>query len=61
MSATLESQKLCDFFDVKHDSILYVSGRLHPVDILYTPTPIHDALDGALRSVVQVRRLDEVR
>jgi HrpA-like RNA helicase len=31
MSATLEAQLFCDYFNTK--SVLYVAGRTHPVDV----------------------------
>ena len=32
-----------------------VPGRLHPVEIFYTPEPERDYLEAAIRTVVQVR------
>eukprot|EP00967_Tisochrysis_lutea_P113547 scaffold180336_cov26-Tisochrysis_lutea.AAC.1 len=36
-------------------AFLQVPGRLHPVEIFYTPEPERDYLEAAIRTVVQVR------
>ncbi|KAL2611326.1 hypothetical protein R1flu_023018 [Riccia fluitans] len=52
MSATFESEKFQAYFDGA--SILEVSGRLHTVDILYSPFPEEDYLEAAIRKAAQI-------
>ncbi|CAI5532619.1 unnamed protein product, partial [Closterium sp. Naga37s-1] len=52
MSATLESRKFLDFFPGAH--AVYIRGRQHPVQVLYTPAPEPDFLDAALVTVLQI-------
>ncbi|CAI7915824.1 unnamed protein product, partial [Closterium sp. NIES-53] len=52
MSATLESRKFLDFFPAAH--AVYIRGRQHPVQVLYTPAPEPDFLDAALVTVLQI-------
>ncbi|KAG2218383.1 hypothetical protein INT45_013334 [Circinella minor] len=52
MSATLDAEKFSEFFDGA--KILYVSGRLHPVDTYFTNEPQADYLDATLVSIFQI-------
>ncbi|CAI5493465.1 unnamed protein product [Closterium sp. Naga37s-1] len=52
MSATLESRKFLEFFPAAH--AVYIRGRQHPVQVLYTPAPEPDFLDAALVTVLQI-------
>ncbi|KAH7676381.1 RNA helicase protein [Dioscorea alata] len=52
MSATLEAEKFQDYFNVA--PLIKVPGRLHPVDLFYTPEPETDYLEAAIRTVVQI-------
>lgn len=52
MSATLEAEKFQKYFDGA--PILNVPGRMHPVEIFYTPDPEQDYLEAALRTVMQI-------
>lgn len=52
MSATLEAEKFRAYFDGA--PLLTVPGRLHPVEIFYTPEPEQDYLEAAIRTVVQI-------
>lgn len=52
MSATLDAQKFQDYFDGA--PLVKVPGRMHPVDIFYTPSPVEDYLDASVRTVVQI-------
>ena len=51
MSATLDADKFATYFGA---SVLYVQGRMFPVEILYTDEPQSDALDACFRTVMQV-------
>ncbi|KAI8060772.1 P-loop containing nucleoside triphosphate hydrolase protein [Gongronella butleri] len=52
MSATLDADKFSEFFDGAR--ILYVSGRLFPVDTLFTREPQADYLDATLVTIFQI-------
>ncbi|KAI9015269.1 P-loop containing nucleoside triphosphate hydrolase protein [Phycomyces nitens] len=52
MSATLDAEKFSEFFDGA--KILYVSGRLYPVDTFFTDEPQSDFLDAALVTIFQI-------
>lgn len=52
MSATLDAEKFSEFFN--NAKILYVSGRLYPVDTMFTVEPQADYLDAALVSIFQI-------
>ena len=53
MSATLDAGKFQNYFDSA--PLMRVPGRLHPVEIFYTPEPERDYLEAAIRTVVQAR------
>jgi len=52
MSATLDAQKFQKYFDGA--PLLNIPGRLHPVEIFYTPEPEKDYLEAAIRTVLQI-------
>lgn len=52
MSATLDAEKFSEFFNGA--KILYVSGRLYPVDTMFTFEPQSDYLDASLVSIFQI-------
>merc|ERR1712137_136593 len=52
MSATLDAQKFQSFFD--NAPLMKVPGRMHPVEIFYTPEPEKDYLEAAIRTVLQI-------
>ena len=52
MSATLDAQKFQAFFDGA--PLMKVPGRMHPVEIFYTPEPEKDYLEAAIRTVLQI-------
>eukprot|EP01105_Mastigella_eilhardi_P021513 TRINITY_DN5214_c0_g1_i2.p1 TRINITY_DN5214_c0_g1~~TRINITY_DN5214_c0_g1_i2.p1 ORF type:complete len:640 (+),score=177.02 TRINITY_DN5214_c0_g1_i2:435-2354(+) len=52
MSATLDAGKFQKYFDGA--PILNVPGRLHPVEIFYTPEPEADYLEAAIRTALQI-------
>lgn len=61
MSATVEIEKMQEFFNFGNSdneptevNVCKVEGRQYPVDILYTPTPVQDYIDSALRTVFQL-------
>ena len=49
MSATLDAGKFQAYFDSA--PLMKVPGRLHPVEIFYTPEPERDYLEAAIRRV----------
>eukprot|EP01097_Dermamoeba_algensis_P008548 TRINITY_DN5735_c0_g1_i1.p1 TRINITY_DN5735_c0_g1~~TRINITY_DN5735_c0_g1_i1.p1 ORF type:complete len:471 (-),score=97.73 TRINITY_DN5735_c0_g1_i1:477-1889(-) len=58
MSATLDSGKFQQYFD--NAPLLAVPGRLHPVEIFYTPEPEKDYLEAAIRTVIQVHLCEPI-
>ncbi len=52
MSATLDAKKFQGYFN--DAPLLAVPGRIHPVEIYYTPEPERDYLEAALRTVLQI-------
>ncbi|KAL0724217.1 hypothetical protein Bca4012_038816 [Brassica carinata] len=56
MSATLEAEKCLKYFSGA--PLMKVPGRLHPVEIFYTPEPERDYLDAAIRTVVQIHMFE---
>ena len=52
MSATLDAGKFQSYFD--NCPLMSVPGRLHPVEIFYTPEPEADYLEAAIRTVIQI-------
>eukprot|EP01023_Acetabularia_acetabulum_P025838 TRINITY_DN24659_c0_g1_i1.p1 TRINITY_DN24659_c0_g1~~TRINITY_DN24659_c0_g1_i1.p1 ORF type:complete len:351 (+),score=76.73 TRINITY_DN24659_c0_g1_i1:127-1053(+) len=57
MSATLEAEKFQEYF--QDAPLMKVPGRLHPVEIFYTPKPEKDYLEAAIRTVVQIHQSEE--
>eukprot|EP00479_Gromia_sphaerica_P008584 TRINITY_DN3325_c0_g1_i1.p1 TRINITY_DN3325_c0_g1~~TRINITY_DN3325_c0_g1_i1.p1 ORF type:complete len:155 (+),score=37.73 TRINITY_DN3325_c0_g1_i1:130-594(+) len=57
MSATLDAKKFQKYFDGA--PLLKVPGRLHPVEIFYTPEPERDYFEAALRTVLQIHMCEE--
>ena len=55
MSATLDAKGFSDYFG--NAKAVYIQGRQHPVDILYTYQPEPDYIDAVLITVFQVRQL----
>ncbi|PFH38484.1 ATP-dependent RNA helicase [Besnoitia besnoiti] len=52
MSATLDARKFQQYFD--DAPILNVPGRMHPVEIFYTPQPEKDYLEACIRTAIQI-------
>eukprot|EP00004_Rigifila_ramosa_P019964 TRINITY_DN5154_c0_g1_i1.p1 TRINITY_DN5154_c0_g1~~TRINITY_DN5154_c0_g1_i1.p1 ORF type:complete len:709 (-),score=178.13 TRINITY_DN5154_c0_g1_i1:47-2173(-) len=52
MSATLDAEKFCQYFE--NAPLMKVPGRLHPVEIFYTPEPERDYLEAAIRTAIQI-------
>eukprot|EP00468_Gymnochlora_sp_CCMP2014_P001330 CAMPEP_0167741534 /NCGR_PEP_ID=MMETSP0110_2-20121227/909_1 /TAXON_ID=629695 /ORGANISM="Gymnochlora sp., Strain CCMP2014" /LENGTH=514 /DNA_ID=CAMNT_0007625595 /DNA_START=14 /DNA_END=1558 /DNA_ORIENTATION=- len=52
MSATLQAEKFSEYFGGA--PILYVKGRQHPVDIMYTLEPQQDYVDSVVTTVYQI-------
>ena len=52
MSATLDAGKFRDYFE--GSAPIKVPGRLHPVEIFYTPEAERDYVQAALRTVFQI-------
>ncbi|EDO32629.1 predicted protein, partial [Nematostella vectensis] len=59
MSATLDAGKFQDYFD--HCPLMTIPGRTHPVEIFYTPEPERDYLEAAIRTVIQIHMVEEVK
>lgn len=56
MSATLDAGKFQEYFEGA--PLMKVPGRLHPVEIFYTPEPERDYLEAALRTVLQIHQCE---
>ena len=52
MSATLDAGKFQAYFDKA--PLLSIPGYTHPVEIFYTPEPVEDYLEAAIRTVLQI-------
>lgn len=52
MSATLDYDKFQTYFD--NAPLLKIPGRLHAVEIFYTPQPEPDYFEAAVRTVLQI-------
>lgn len=51
MSATIEVKKFVEYFD--HEApLLTIPGKLHPVEIYYTPKSVEDYLESAIKTAV---------
>jgi len=57
MSATLDSGKFTEYF--RGAPLMKVPGRMHPVEIFYTPEPERDYLEAALRTVLQIHMCED--
>lgn len=58
MSATLDSGKFQDYFE-QRAPLMKVPGRMHPVEIFYTPEPERDYLEAAKRTVLQIHQSED--
>uniref|UniRef100_A0A7S1G4C4 RNA helicase n=1 Tax=Bicosoecida sp. CB-2014 TaxID=1486930 RepID=A0A7S1G4C4_9STRA len=56
MSATLDAGKFQKYFI--GSPLLKVPGRLHPVEIFYTPEPERDYVEAAIRTVLQIHQCE---
>ncbi|EQC28481.1 pre-mRNA-splicing factor ATP-dependent RNA helicase [Saprolegnia diclina VS20] len=52
MSATLDADKFRNYFDGA--PLVRVPGRMHPVEVFYTPEPQRDYVEAAVRTAVQI-------
>ena len=52
MSATLDFKRFQAYFS--DAPLLQVPGRMHPVEIFYTPEPEQDYMEAAIRTVLQI-------
>lgn len=58
MSATIDATPFVNFFGgASNVKLLNVPGRLHPIDVFYTPTPEPDFLESALITLLQIHVL----
>lgn len=57
MSATMDAEKFQRYFF--EAPLLDVPGRLHPVEIYYTPEPENDYVSAAVRTAVQIHCYEE--
>ncbi|OMH84727.1 putative pre-mRNA-splicing factor ATP-dependent RNA helicase [Zancudomyces culisetae] len=56
MSATLEAGKFQKYFN--DAPLLKVPGRTYPVEIYYTPEPIQDYIDAAIKTALQIHQTE---
>lgn len=52
MSATLDAEKFSAFFN--NAPILFIEGKMFPVERYYTSKPVDDIIDAMVKSVVQI-------
>ena len=52
MSATMDAEKFQEYFD--DAPLIDIPGRVHPVEIFFTPNAEEDYLEAAIRTTVQV-------
>ena len=57
MSATLDAGKFQEYFD--NAPLMKVPGRMHPVEVFYTPEPEPDYMEAAMRTVLQIHMCEE--
>ena len=57
MSATLDAGKFQEYFD--NAPLMKVPGRMHPVEVFYTPEPEPDYMEAAMRTVIQIHMCEE--
>jgi len=57
MSATMDAEKFQEYFD--DAPLLDIPGRVHPVEVFYTPEPEKDYLEAAIRTTVQIHCFEE--
>jgi pre-mRNA-splicing factor ATP-dependent RNA helicase DHX15/PRP43 len=57
MSATLDAGKFQSYWN--DAPLMRVPGRLHPVEIFYTPEPERDYVDAAVRTVCQIHLCED--
>lgn len=59
-SATIEAQKIADFFQEIHSSerckVVALSGRSYPVDIMYSEKPVEDYVTAAVETAIQIHK-----
>lgn len=60
-SATLEAEKIVQFFDVESEGpasckIITIQGRSYPVDILYLEAPVEDYVSQAVKTAVAIHQ-----
>lgn len=55
MSATMDVDLFSQYFN--KSPVLYLEGRLHPIQIYYTKHPQSDYLQAALASVFQIHQV----
>eukprot|EP01055_Gregarina_sp_Pseudo9_P000940 Gregarina_sp_Pseudo_9__939@NODE_15_length_6304_cov_17_343815_g13_i0_p2_GENE_NODE_15_length_6304_cov_17_343815_g13_i0NODE_15_length_6304_cov_17_343815_g13_i0_p2_ORF_typecomplete_len743_score187_38Flavi_DEAD/PF07652_14/1_8e31HA2/PF04408_23/4_7e30OB_NTP_bind/PF07717_16/5e19DEAD/PF00270_29/1_1e16Helicase_C/PF00271_31/3_9e13AAA_22/PF13401_6/2_9e11AAA_19/PF13245_6/6_8e10ResIII/PF04851_15/4e07SRP54/PF00448_22/4_4e07Herpes_ori_bp/PF02399_15/5_7e06TniB/PF05621_11/0_00028AAA_30/PF13604_6/0_00025ATPase/PF0 len=56
MSATLDAGKFQEYFQAP---VINIPGRVHPVEIFYTPKPETDYFEAALRTVLQIHQTEK--
>lgn len=52
MSATMDTKKFLTYF--KGAPLLDIPGRMHPVDVFFTPSPEEDYYEAAIRTALQI-------
>lgn len=57
MSATLDAEQFMDYFDGA--PLMKVSGRMYPVEILYTQEPEKDYLEAAIQTALSIHLYEE--
>jgi pre-mRNA-splicing factor ATP-dependent RNA helicase DHX15/PRP43 len=57
MSATLDAESFQRYFDGA--PLLRVPGRLHPVEVYYTPEPERDYVEASINTVIQIHKCEE--
>lgn len=59
-SATIEAQKIADFFEKEDNSdsckVIALGGRSYPVDIMYSDKPVEDYVTAAVETTIQIHK-----
>lgn len=53
MSATIEIKKFVSYFN-KEAPLFTIPGRVHEVEIYYTPESVEDYLDASIKTAIQI-------
>lgn len=53
MSATIEVDKFVNYFN-KKAPLMTIPGRIHEVELYYTPQPVEDYVEASVKTAIQI-------